>query len=73
MRFPTSGQMQDGGRQLAGPPRYAESPRIREVFRDNLAEEMALIRELIDRYPYISMVSLRGVHGFGYALTCAGH
>ena len=73
MRFPTSGQMQDGGRQLAGPPRYAESPRIREVFRDNLAEEMALIRELIDRYPYISMVSLHGVHGFGYALTCAGH
>lgn len=31
--------------------------RIREVWKHNLHEEMAVLRELIERYPYISMVS----------------
>ena len=30
--------------------------RIREVWRGNLAQEMAVLRELVDKYPYISMV-----------------
>lgn len=30
--------------------------RIREVWKHNLHEEMAVLRELVDRYPYISMV-----------------
>jgi len=30
--------------------------RIREVWRHNLDEEMALLRLLIDKYPYVSMV-----------------
>jgi len=30
--------------------------RIREVWKGNLAEEMAALRELVDRYPYIAMV-----------------
>ena len=31
--------------------------RIREVFKDNLAEEMQKLRELVEKYPYVSMVS----------------
>lgn len=30
--------------------------RIREVWKDNMQTEFAMIRGLIDRYPYISMV-----------------
>lgn len=32
--------------------------RIREVWKHNLHEEMATLRELIERYPYIAMVGL---------------
>ena len=31
--------------------------RIREVWAHNLAQEMQALRELVDKYPYISMVS----------------
>lgn len=34
-----------------------QASRIREVWKNNLAEEMAILRSLIDRYPYVSMVS----------------
>ena len=30
---------------------------IREVWSDNLDAELDILRELIDRYPYVSMVS----------------
>lgn len=30
--------------------------RIREVWKHNLHEEMAVLRDLVDRYPYIAMV-----------------
>jgi CCR4-NOT transcription complex subunit 7/8 len=33
--------------------------RIREVWKHNLHEEMAVLRELVDKYPYIAMVRLR--------------
>lgn len=33
-----------------------EKTRIREVWKHNLAQEMALLRKLVDKYPYISMV-----------------
>ena len=48
-----SGHGQDGvgGAIPRGPTR------IREVWKHNLAQEMAMIRNLIDRYPYVSMVS----------------
>lgn len=32
--------------------------RIRDVWRGNLAQEMQLLRSLVEKYPYISMVSL---------------
>lgn len=31
--------------------------RIRDVWRDNLQQEMKTLRELVDKYPYISMVN----------------
>lgn len=30
--------------------------RIRDVWKHNLAQEMAILRSLVDKYPYISMV-----------------
>ena len=32
--------------------------RIRDVWRDNLHQEMKALRELVDKYPYISMVGI---------------
>ncbi|KAK4761055.1 hypothetical protein SAY87_005948 [Trapa incisa] len=32
-----------------------ESVHIREVWSDNLEDEFALIREIVDQYPYIAM------------------
>lgn len=33
--------------------------RIREVWKHNLHEEMAVLRDLVDKYPYIAMVGSR--------------
>lgn len=35
----------------------AVKSRIRDVWKHNLAHEMAVLRSLVDKYPYISMVS----------------
>lgn len=35
----------------------AVKSRIRDVWKHNLAQEMAVLRSLVDKYPYISMVS----------------
>lgn len=32
--------------------------RIREVWKHNLEEEMGVLRDIVDKYPYIAMVSL---------------
>lgn len=32
---------------------------IREVWAENLDQEMALLRDLVDQYPYLAMVCLR--------------
>lgn len=33
-------------------------PEIIDVWRDNLDSEMALIRDLVDEYPFVGMVGL---------------
>lgn len=40
----------------AGQRAIANKGRIREVWKGNLHEEMAILRQLVDRYPYIAMV-----------------
>ncbi|KAF2446398.1 CAF1-domain-containing protein [Karstenula rhodostoma CBS 690.94] len=42
------GRAQDGTKGIAG-------QRIREVWRNNLHQEMELLRSLVEKYPYISM------------------
>lgn len=44
----TSGGVNSGKGQMKG--------RIRDVWRGNLAQEMQILRGLVDKYPYISMV-----------------
>jgi CCR4-NOT transcription complex subunit 7/8 len=36
---------------------HTNKGRIREVWKHNLHEEMAVLRDLVDKYPYIAMVS----------------
>lgn len=36
----------------------AVKTRIRDVWKHNLAQEMAVLRQLVEKYPYISMVWL---------------
>lgn len=39
------------------PPRNAQAKgRIREVWKHNLHEEMKVLRDLVDKYPYVAMV-----------------
>ncbi|CRG87162.1 CCR4-NOT transcription complex subunit 7 [Talaromyces islandicus] len=47
-------QTQDGRLVLEGKAGSIKS-RIRDVWKHNLAQEMATLRQLVDRYPYISM------------------
>ena len=35
-----------------------EASRIREVWASNLDQEMIAIRDIIERYPYIAMVTI---------------
>ena len=36
----------------------ATKSRMRDVWKSNLAQEMQVLRGLVEKYPYISMVSL---------------
>ena len=40
------------------PTRSQQKSRIREVWKYNLHDEMAILRDLVDKYPYIAMVGL---------------
>jgi CCR4-NOT transcription complex subunit 7/8 len=62
------GQQQQGhvmGGELH-PTRNQVKGRIREVWKHNLHEEMATLRDLVDNYPFIAMV------GLGSARSCDG-
>ncbi len=37
-------------------PKGQLKSRIRDVWRGNLAQEMELLRDMVEQYPYISMV-----------------
>jgi CCR4-NOT transcription complex subunit 7/8 len=64
MRFAHGGQMQEAlGRGQDGAKGMGQ--RIRDVWRTNLHQELALLRELVQKYPYISMVSISLFEFFG--------
>lgn len=46
----------------------AVKSRIRDVWKHNLAHEMAVLRSLVDKYPYISMVSRHASCDIQYTL-----
>lgn len=48
--------MSDPGSRATG-----NKHRIRDVWAGNLLEEMALLRQLVDKYPYVAMVRMRRV------------
>lgn len=50
-------QQGHGGVMGDHPARTQAKGRIREVWKHNLEEEMAVLRDLVQKYPYIAMVS----------------
>lgn len=64
MGFARGAQMQqqqlhqghDGRLALENKAGAAVKTRIRDVWKHNLAQEMAVLRHLVEKYPYISMV-----------------
>lgn len=59
LQQPQHGQLQHGA--LMEHPTMRAQPnkgRIREVWKHNLEEEMSVLRDIVDKYPYIAMVSL---------------
>lgn len=60
MRFAHGAAIQQQQAEAAG-IRGLGATRIREVWSNNLAQEMDIIRNLIDKYPFVSMV--RAYHG----------
>jgi CCR4-NOT transcription complex subunit 7/8 len=62
--FMRGAQMQQQQQQMAheamgnpGTPRKGLNSRFRDVWKHNLAQEMQVLRGLVEKYPYISMVS----------------
>lgn len=52
-------QARDAMRRSSGGPgggKHQMKGRIRDVWRHNLAQEMQILRALVEKYPYISMV-----------------
>lgn len=61
MSFPRGGPVQaHQGYDLGGPLDNKDDARIRNVWKHNLKEEMATLRQLVDEYPYIAMVPIHG-------------
>lgn len=51
-------QSRDPMRRGSGTTKSQQKNRIREVWAHNLTEEMQTLRELVEKYPYISMVGV---------------
>jgi CCR4-NOT transcription complex subunit 7/8 len=56
-----------------GPRAMANKGRIREVWKGNLLEEMANLRNLVAKYPYIAMVRKAKLNWRYNPLTLSGH
>ena len=50
-------QAREAARRTSGVGKGPMKGRIRDVWRTNLAQEMQVLRGLVEKYPYISMVS----------------
>lgn len=63
MSFAQANMHQHGhnGMGESGPVRGGNKSRIREVWAGNLNEEMALLRAVAEKYPYVAMVSRTNV------------
>ena len=55
-------QTREAMRRGSVPNKAQRGNRIREVWAHNLDEEMQTLRELVEKYPYISMVSSKTHH-----------
>jgi CCR4-NOT transcription complex subunit 7/8 len=58
MSFAGASSQQHGHNGMGEPTAraMANKGRIRDVWKGNLHEEMALLRQLVDKYPYVAMV-----------------
>lgn len=59
LRFAQGAVLQQQAHEAANPGAYPTrgvNTRVREVWQSNLNQEFDLIRQLVDKYPYISMV-----------------
>lgn len=74
MSFAGAGVQQHSHNMMGEPgTRGLNKGRIREVWKGNLHEEMALLRQLVERYPYISMVRGWLLRGGRLWLTILGY
>lgn len=64
MRFAHGAHLQQQGSDGAGLGKGGNT-RIREVWKSNLAQEMDILRSMVEKYPYISMVSVRAPSRLG--------
>lgn len=62
MRFAHGAQLQEAAMGRGQEGAKGPTQRIREVWKTNLHQEMALLRSLVEQYPYISMVSILFSH-----------
>lgn len=65
MRFAHGAHLQQQGNDGAGLGAGGKgaNSRIREVWKSNLAQEMDILRSMVDKYPYISMVCAKALAG----------
>lgn len=59
LNFARGAALQQQAHEAANPGSYTAktaNTRVREVWQSNLQQEFALLRQLVDKYPYISMV-----------------